>query len=67
MILAQLTATVPFDPKADANARVLDNLRGQYREQAKDDVLALYTAALRDSAGVSVNQALIDTTLSRFP
>ena len=30
-------------------------------------MLALYTAALRDQAGVTVNQALIDTTLARFP
>ena len=29
-------------------------------------MLALYTAALRDRAGVRINQSLIDATLSRF-
>ena len=67
VILAQLTGIHAFDPAAADNAPIVEQLRGQFREQAKDDVLALYTAALRDSAGVSVNQALIDTTLSRFP
>jgi hypothetical protein len=67
VILAKLTGIHAFDPAAADNAPIVEQLRGQFREQAKDDVLALYTAALRDSAGVSVNQALIDTTLSRFP
>ena len=30
-------------------------------------VLALYTSALRDQAGVSVNQPLVESTLARFP
>ena len=62
----ELTGIHAFDPAAADNVPIVEQLRGQFREQAKDDVLALYTA-LRDSAGVSVNQALIDTTLSRFP
>ena len=67
VILAELTSIVPFDPKASDNARVVAQVRDQYRGQARDDVLALYTAALRDAAKVSVNQAQIDSTLSRFP
>ncbi len=67
VILAQLTAIEPFDPKASENAQVLTQVRDQYRGQARDDVLALYTAALRDAAGVTVNQAQIDSALSRFP
>jgi peptidyl-prolyl cis-trans isomerase D len=67
VVLAQLTQVEPFDPKADANARVLANLGSQYREQVRDDTLALYTAAVRDEAGVTVNQSLLDTTLERFP
>jgi len=31
------------------------------------DVLALYTGALRASAGVTVNQSLLESTLARFP
>jgi peptidyl-prolyl cis-trans isomerase D len=67
VILARLTAIEPFDAGAEANARVLDNLRGQYREQVRDDALALYTAALRETAGVTLNQSLVESTLARFP
>ncbi len=67
VILAQLTAIEPFDPKADANARVLANIESQYRQQVRDDTLALYTAAVRDEAGVTLNQTVIDSTLERFP
>ncbi len=67
LILAQLADIEAFDPKAEASKSILDNLRSQYRGQARDDVLALYTGALRDRAGVTVNQSLIESTLSRFP
>lgn len=67
VVLAELTAIQPFDPKSPENADIVARLRDQYRGQARDDVLALYTAALRDAAGVTVNQAQIDATLSRFP
>jgi len=30
-------------------------------------VLALFTASVRDEAGVSVNQGLVESTLARFP
>ncbi len=46
---------------------MLDNLQGQYRQQVQGDVLALYTAAMRDAAGVRVNQGLLESTLARFP
>ena len=67
MILAQVSAIEPFDPATEQNAAVLKNLRDQFRGQAADDVLTLYVAALRERAGVQVDQALIDATLSRFP
>ena len=67
VILAQLAAVEPFDPAAEANAEIVEGLSAQYRQQVQGDVLALYTAALRDRAGVSVNQTLLDSTLARFP
>jgi hypothetical protein len=67
VILARITAVEPFDPEAGDNAALYDNLRQQFRTQAADDVLSLYTAALRDTAGVTVNQDLIESTLARFP
>jgi peptidyl-prolyl cis-trans isomerase D len=66
VILAQLGAVEPFDPAAEDNAQVLQTLGDQFRDQAADDVLALYSAALVGEAGVRVNQPLIDSTLSNF-
>ena len=66
VILAQLRAIEPFDPKAPDTAPVADQLRSRYDSQIADDTLALFTAALRDREGVTVNQALVDSTLARF-
>ena len=67
MILAEITAVEPFDPGAEANREILATVREQFREQARGDLLALYTAALRDEAGVTLNQPLLESTLARFP
>ena len=67
MILAEVTAVEAFDPAAEANKQILDTVRSQFREQAQGDLLALYTAALRDQARVTVNQPLLESTLARFP
>lgn len=66
VILATVTAILPFDPAAPDSAPVLDQLKAQYRQQAQQDVIATYTGALRETAGVQVNQALVDSTLARF-
>jgi peptidyl-prolyl cis-trans isomerase D len=66
VILAQLTAIEPFDPKAPETASVAQQLQSQFDGQVADDVLTLYTAALREQDGVTVNQGLIDSTLARF-
>ncbi len=67
VIIAQLTGIEPFDPAASANGQIVDSVQGQYRDQARSDLLALYTAALREKDGVTVNQSAIDSALSRFP
>ena len=67
LILAILTGTTPLDLADPANAPILARLRQQYDEQVHGDVLALYTGALRASAGVTVNQSLLESTLARFP
>ena len=67
VVLAVLTATTPLDLAAPANVAILDRLRQQYDDQVHDDVLALYTGALRAADGVTVNQPLVESTLSRFP
>jgi peptidyl-prolyl cis-trans isomerase D len=67
VILARLDAVAPFDPAGEGNAAELEALRAQLRQGAADDVLALYSAALLDRAGVRLDQGLIDATLARFP
>lgn len=66
VILAELTTIAPFDPAQPEAGSMLAMLRDQYREQAANDVLALFVAALRDRSGVYVNESLIDSTLTRF-
>jgi peptidyl-prolyl cis-trans isomerase D len=67
VILARLGAIEPFDPAAADNASAMAAITEQLDRQAADDILTLFTAAVRDEAGVSVNQALVESTLARFP
>lgn len=66
VILAALREIEPFDPTAPETAPVAEQVQSQFDGQVADDILALYTAALREQAGVQINQALIDSTLARF-
>ncbi len=66
VILARLVAIEPFDPTAPDTAPIAEQLQAQFDGQVADDLLVLYTAAIRDREGVQVNQALIDSTLARF-
>ena len=67
VILAKVGAIEPFDPAAAENAAILAQVEDQFRQGLADDVLTLFTAAVRDQAGVQVNQALVESTLARFP
>ena len=67
VILARLGTVQPFEPAAADSAPALAALAEQFDRQAAEDVLALFTASVRDEAGVSVNQGLVESTLARFP
>mgnify|MGYP000187351446 FL=1 len=67
VVLAQLTAIQPFDPEAEANKTAVLNAETQLRGQVAEDLLALYTGALRDAAGVTLHQNQLDAVLTRFP
>lgn len=67
VVLAQLAAVEPFDMAAEANKAIVLNAETQIRGQIAEDLLALYTGALRDEAGVSLRQNQIDAVLTRFP
>ncbi len=66
VILARLTVIEPFDPALPENGALLESLRSQYGEQIAGDTLALFVAALRNRSGVTVNESLIETTLTQF-
>lgn len=67
VLLGSVTEIVPFDFTAEANGDIVANAESQLRGQVADDVLTLYTNAVRDAAGVSVSPAQIDAVLSRIP
>ena len=66
-LIGQVTEITPFDFAAEANRQIVDNARAQLRGQMADDVLQIYTNAVRDAAGVTVNRAQMDAVLSRVP
>jgi peptidyl-prolyl cis-trans isomerase D len=65
-VLARLDRVEPFDPATEENAGILASVEAELARQMGDDLLALYTAAVQAEAGVSVNEALLESTLSRF-
>ncbi len=66
IILAQLTQVLPFDRNDPEMAPVFASLDSELTTQAANDIRSLYTGAIRDAAGVSVNQSLLTTTLDRL-
>lgn len=67
VILGQVTAIAPFDPSTEQNKAIVLNARSQFTNQAANDALALLTSALRNAAGVTVNQSAIDAVMTQFP
>lgn len=67
VLVGAVTGLVPFDAASDANKDIVVNAESQLRGQMAEDALALYTDAVRDAAGVTVNRAQMDAALSQFP
>lgn len=66
IILAQVTEVIPFDRTDPEMGSVFASLDEELATQAAGDIRALYTAAIRDTAGVTVNQTLLASTLDRL-
>lgn len=66
-VVGVVTAVEPFDAAAPANRDLVANAQNQLRGAMAEDVLAIYTNAVRDAAGVTVNRSQMDAALSRFP
>ncbi|TPE47362.1 peptidylprolyl isomerase [Amaricoccus solimangrovi] len=67
VLIGAVTDVAPFDFAAEANRDAVANAENQLRGQVADDVLASYTNAVRDAAGVTLNRAQMDAALSRIP
>ncbi|NOX73355.1 MAG: peptidylprolyl isomerase [Alphaproteobacteria bacterium] len=67
VVLSQLTKITPFDPKAEASKTILANVAAQFSTQLGNDVIEAFTTALRDEAGITVNQPLIDAVHRQIP
>jgi peptidyl-prolyl cis-trans isomerase D len=67
VVLSQLTKITPFDPEAEASKTILDNVATQFSTQLGTDVIEAFTTALRDEAGIKVNQPLVDAVHRQIP
>ncbi|MBV1863387.1 MAG: SurA N-terminal domain-containing protein [Rhodobacteraceae bacterium] len=61
VFLARLTGVNAFDAASSENATAVAQLTNSLNAQIGADVLELYTAALRSTAGVSLNQTAINS------
>jgi peptidyl-prolyl cis-trans isomerase D len=67
VVLSQLTKITPFDPDAAASKTILANVASQFSTQLGNDVIEAFTTAIRDEAGISVNQPLVDAVHRQIP
>ena len=59
--LAQLTSIAPFDPIEPSNASLLEQVNAQLSSARSADMLNLFAQGLQEKAGVSLNQAAINS------
>lgn len=65
VFLAQLTGSTPFDPIEPSNAVLLEQVNAQLAQQRSSDMLALFSQGVQTEAGVSLNQAAINSINSQ--
>jgi peptidyl-prolyl cis-trans isomerase D len=63
--LSQVTSITAFDEGSEISKALLTSVAQQYSTQVGSDMLAAFTAALQDEAGVSINQPLINAVHSQ--
>ena len=65
-LMISLDEVVPFNPEDAEDAARLEALQGQLSNTAARDIFFGFTQAVQNEAGVSINQNLIDETLSFY-
>ena len=66
VLLVRLDSITDFDPETPENLPIAESVTEEYRLQAANDVLTFFTSAVRDNAGVSVNQNMIEAAIANF-
>ncbi len=67
LYILRLDAVTPPAPEDSENAQMLALVRQQSSQGIADDLLAAYTRALQNSAGIELNQSAINSVNSQFP
>ncbi len=67
VVVLQVTAITPFDPKKPENATALKNLNRQYSQEVGADVFDSFARAVEENAGITINQALINAVHAQMP
>ena len=66
VFLARLTGVTEFDAAGEANSGLIEQLTASLNTQIAADLLDMYTVALRDQAGVELNQAALNSVNSQI-
>jgi peptidyl-prolyl cis-trans isomerase D len=64
--VVQLTAISPFDPTTEASKAMLELANSQLGGQLGAELFEVYAQTIRDQAGVTINDALLQSLLSRM-
>lgn len=66
VFLAQLKTITPFDPIEPSNAILLEQVNAQLAQQRSTDMLTLFSQGVQSEAGVTLNQAAINSINSQI-
>ncbi|MHA3915508.1 peptidylprolyl isomerase [Halovulum sp. GXIMD14793] len=64
--LLNLTEVTPYDPEAEDNKAEFNAIQGRIANDAARDMFFGFTQGVQNEAGVSINETLIDQTLSQM-
>jgi peptidyl-prolyl cis-trans isomerase D len=65
--LVRVTGIAPFDPAEPQNAEILKSVGARYSGDLGSEIFDAFVTALQDSAGITVNQALINAIHAQMP
>lgn len=66
VLLARITDIIAADPNAEEVALPTESVRGEIARNTAQDLLGYFAKGLQDSAGISVNQSLLENIQSQL-